>query len=74
MGNTLPTTKQTRTIKCRHLQTAFSLQTTCTNLNAYSAAQKTVFGPEGRKMQATVWREVLSVLKEKMPEVGDLSS
>jgi len=31
-----------------------------------------VTGPEGRKMQAQVWKEVLAVLEEKVPEVKEI--
>ena len=31
-----------------------------------------VFGPEGQKMQAEVWKEVLGVLESKFPEVKEI--
>jgi len=35
--------------------------------------QKNVLGPEGQKMQAEVWKEVLAILEEKVPEVKELA-
>jgi hypothetical protein len=38
-----------------------------------SAAEKSVWGPEGQKMQAEVWKEVLAVLESKFPEVREIA-
>lgn len=38
-----------------------------------SAAEKSVFGPEGQKMQAEVWKEVMATLSEKLPEVKEVT-
>jgi len=37
------------------------------------AAEKMVLGPEGQKMQAEVWKEVLAVLEAKFPEVKEIA-
>ncbi|KAF8863526.1 short-chain dehydrogenase/reductase family protein-like protein [Acephala macrosclerotiorum] len=34
--------------------------------------QKNVIGPEGQKMQAEVWKEVIAVLGERVPEVKEI--
>jgi NAD(P)-dependent dehydrogenase (short-subunit alcohol dehydrogenase family) len=36
-------------------------------------AVKNITGPEGQKIQAEVWKEVLAVLEEKVPEVKDIA-
>jgi len=36
------------------------------------AAEKTVFGPGGQKMQAEVWKGVLEILREKVPDVKQI--
>ncbi len=38
----------------------------------YRSVQKNVLGPEGKKMQERVWREVLAILEEKVPEVKEI--
>jgi hypothetical protein len=38
-----------------------------------SAAEKSVFGPEAKKMQAEVWKEVLAVLMKTDPEVKEIA-
>jgi hypothetical protein len=35
-------------------------------------AQNSVLGPEGQKMQAEVWGEVIGILEEKVPEVNEI--
>jgi hypothetical protein len=67
-------TNQLRTIKCenpppRLLRVRIGDEVTKENC---SAAEKTVFGPEGRRMQAGVWKEILVVLTERMPELKSL--
>jgi hypothetical protein len=37
-----------------------------------SAAAKNIFGPEGQKMQAEVWKEIIAILAEKVPEVKEI--
>ncbi|KIN05564.1 hypothetical protein OIDMADRAFT_112401 [Oidiodendron maius Zn] len=38
------------------------------------AAEKSVFGERGQKMQAQVWKEVIGILAEKVPEVKDIAN
>jgi hypothetical protein len=33
-----------------------------------------VFGPEGQKMQAQVWKEILAILEDKVPQVKEVVS
>lgn len=37
------------------------------------AVQHNILGSEGQKMQAEVWKEVLTILEEKFPEVKEVA-
>lgn len=36
------------------------------------AIQHNILGPEGKKMQAEVWKEVIAVLEKRVPEVRQI--
>ncbi len=38
------------------------------------ATEKNVFGLDGQKMQAQVWKEVLAILEETVPQVKEIVS
>jgi len=37
------------------------------------AVQHNILGSEGQEMQAEVWKEVLTILEEKFPEVREVA-
>jgi len=42
-------------------------------LTKHSAVQHNVLGPEGQKMQAQVWKEVLDILEKAVPGVKSIA-
>jgi hypothetical protein len=49
-----------------------SLRASVAKNSIFRAAYKSVFGPEGQKIQAEVWKEVVGILEKEVPQVKEI--